>query len=212
MFVGREDLSASYSFWPAGIIKTGRRSMNQWQSFCNPIQIRLAKPVNRERISYGKSLSGLTHWFKFTHFCPLPEDWSSVMLGREHLFTNASGIRDHPIQNCIWLASRRHSKKGKLFICPWPLPRSVEVPNKLVNGSRVGQVGPVDSSGQAGDLDPSLVNSCNLSWVGRADPSTHVDRSEISTRPGQNDKLGAKSRGLCNLATTALSLGGLIRR
>ena len=39
------------------------------------------------------------------------------------------------------------------------------VTDKLVNGSRVGQVEPVDSCGQVGDLDPSLVNSRNLSWV-----------------------------------------------
>ena len=31
----------------------------------------------------------------------------------------------------------------------------------------VGQVGPVDSCGQVGDLNPSLVNSHNLSWVGQ---------------------------------------------
>ena len=41
---------------------------------------------------------------------------------------------------------------------------------KLVNGSRVGQVGPVDSCGQVGDLDPSLVNSRNLSRVGQVRP------------------------------------------
>ena len=41
---------------------------------------------------------------------------------------------------------------------------------KLVNGSRVGQVGPIDSCGQVGDLDPSLVNSRNLSWVGQVIP------------------------------------------
>ena len=29
----------------------------------------------------------------------------------------------------------------------------------------------------------------------RSDPSTRVDRSEISTRPGQNDNLNAESRG-----------------
>ena len=38
---------------------------------------------------------------------------------------------------------------------------------KLVNGSRVGQVGPVDSCGQVEDLDPSLVNLGNLSRVGQ---------------------------------------------
>ena len=38
---------------------------------------------------------------------------------------------------------------------------------KLVSGSQVGQVGPVDSRGQVGDLDPSLINSRNLSWVGQ---------------------------------------------
>ena len=59
--------------------------------------------------------------------------------------------------------------------------------SKLVNGSRVGEVGPVDSCGQVGDLDPSLVNSRNLSQVEQF--GTHVDRSEISTSPGQNDKL-----------------------
>ena len=42
--------------------------------------------------------------------------------------------------------------------------------SKLVNGSRVGQVGPVDSCGQVGDLDPSLVNSRNLSRVGQVRP------------------------------------------
>ena len=41
---------------------------------------------------------------------------------------------------------------------------------KLVNGSRVGQVGPVDPCGQVRDLDPSLVNSRNLSWVGQFGP------------------------------------------
>ena len=38
---------------------------------------------------------------------------------------------------------------------------------KLVNGSWVGQVGPVDPCGQVGDLDLSFANSCNLSWVGQ---------------------------------------------
>ena len=38
---------------------------------------------------------------------------------------------------------------------------------KLVYGSQVGQVGPVDSCGQVADHDPSLVNSRNLSWVGQ---------------------------------------------
>ena len=41
---------------------------------------------------------------------------------------------------------------------------------KLVNGSGVGQVGPIDSCGQVGDLDPSLVNSRNLSRVGQFRP------------------------------------------
>ena len=38
---------------------------------------------------------------------------------------------------------------------------------KLVNGSWVGQVGPVDPCGQVGDLDLSFANSRNLSWVGQ---------------------------------------------
>ena len=38
---------------------------------------------------------------------------------------------------------------------------------KLVNGSWVGQFGPVDLCGQVGDLDLSLINSRNLSWVGQ---------------------------------------------
>ena len=42
--------------------------------------------------------------------------------------------------------------------------------DKLVYGSRVGQVGPVDSCGQVGDLDPSLADSCNLSRVGQVRP------------------------------------------
>ena len=44
------------------------------------------------------------------------------------------------------------------------------VTGKLVAGSRVRQVGPVDSCGQVGDLDLSLVNSRNLSWVGQVRP------------------------------------------
>ena len=47
---------------------------------------------------------------------------------------------------------------------------SSSLQSKLVNGSGVGQVGPVDSSGQVGDLDPSLVNSSNLSRVGQVRP------------------------------------------
>ena len=56
---------------------------------------------------------------------------------------------------------------------------------KLVNGSRVGQVGPIDSSGQV----LSKITQPLSHVLDRSDPSTHVDRSEISTRPGQNDKL-----------------------
>ena len=37
--------------------------------------------------------------------------------------------------------------------------------------SRVGHVGPVDSCGQVGDLDPSLVKSRNLSRVGQVRPA-----------------------------------------
>ena len=44
---------------------------------------------------------------------------------------------------------------------------SGRVLTKLVNGLQVGQVGPVDSCGQVGDLDSSLVNSRNLSRVGQ---------------------------------------------
>ena len=46
----------------------------------------------------------------------------------------------------------------------------VSVRCKLVSGSRVGQVGPVDSCGQVGDLDPSLVNSRNLSRIEQVGP------------------------------------------
>ena len=42
---------------------------------------------------------------------------------------------------------------------------------KVVNRSRVLQVGPVDSCGQVGDLDPSFVNSRNLSRVGQVRPA-----------------------------------------
>ena len=47
---------------------------------------------------------------------------------------------------------------------------------KLVTGSQVGQVRPVNSCGQVGDLDPSLVKSPNLLLVGQVrpvDPSGH---------------------------------------
>ena len=54
---------------------------------------------------------------------------------------------------------------------------------KLVNGSRVGQVGPVDSCGQVGDIDLSLVNSRNLSRVGQVEPVDSCGQvSEILTR------------------------------
>ena len=49
--------------------------------------------------------------------------------------------------------------------------------------ARVGQVGPVDSCGQVGDLDLSLVNSRNLSWVGQvrpADSCGHVRNIDAS--------------------------------
>ena len=51
-----------------------------------------------------------------------------------------------------------HLKYDSLFcyLCAikllWSSDASME--GKLVNGSRVGQVGPVDSCGKAGDLDP----------------------------------------------------------
>ena len=38
------------------------------------------------------------------------------------------------------------------------------------NLSQIGQVGPVDSCGQVGDLYLSLVNSRNISWVGQVRP------------------------------------------
>ena len=50
------------------------------------------------------------------------------------------------------------------------LDRDKEIAGKLFRRSWVGQVGPVDSCGQVGDLDPSLVNSRNLSWVGQVGP------------------------------------------
>ena len=61
----------------------------------------------------------------------------------------------------------------------------------MSKGHGVGQVGPVDSCETVGNLGPSLVNSLNLSRVDKSDPSTHEDRSDISTRPGQNDKLSS---------------------
>ena len=60
---------------------------------------------------------------------------------------------------------------------------------ELVNGSRVGQVGPINSCGQVGDLDPSLVIHANSHGLDRSDPLTHVNKAEILTRPGQNDNL-----------------------
>ena len=59
---------------------------------------------------------------------------------------------------------RRVSEKGWEELPSLP---SVSVPTKLVNGSRVGKVGPIDSCGQVRDLDLSLVNSRNLSRVGQ---------------------------------------------
>ena len=41
---------------------------------------------------------------------------------------------------------------------------------KFVNGSLVGQVGPVNPCGEVRDFDPSLVDSRNLSWVGQVRP------------------------------------------
>ena len=47
---------------------------------------------------------------------------------------------------------------------------AMAVVSKLVNGSGVGQVGPVDSYGHVGDFDLSLVIPCILSWVGQVRP------------------------------------------
>ena len=50
------------------------------------------------------------------------------------------------------------------------LERDKEIEGKLFRGSWVGQVGPVDSCAQVGDLSLYLVNSRNLSWVGQVRP------------------------------------------
>ena len=56
----------------------------------------------------------------------------------------------------------------------------LKLESKLVNGSQVGQVGPVDSCGQIGDLDPSLVNSRNLSGVGQVRPVDSCQNDKLS--------------------------------
>ena len=63
----------------------------------------------------------------------------------------------------------RQPRDARRWFEPPRLSPSASV-GKLVNGSRVGQVGPVDSCGEVGDLDPSLVNSRNPSWVGQVKP------------------------------------------
>ena len=63
-----------------------------------------------------------------------------------------------------------------LFPRLYPLLESTACPychcigNKLIKGSRVRQVGPVDPCGQVGDLDMSLVNLRNPSQVGQVRP------------------------------------------
>ena len=70
-------------------------------------------------------------------------------------------------RSCSAYQNKGHGREGGPGLPFTPLIRLV---TKLVNGSRVGKVGPVDSCGQVGDLDPSLVNSHNLSWVGQVEP------------------------------------------
>ena len=62
----------------------------------------------------------------------------------------------------------------------------METEVKLVNGSRVGQVGPVESCGQVGDLNPSLVNSRNLSWVGQVGPVNSCGQVRNTDPSGSN--------------------------
>ena len=74
---------------------------------------------------------------------------------------------------------------------------------KLVQGSRVGYVGPIDSCGQVGDLDKSLVNSHNHLRVGQVSPVNscgQVRDINSSVILGQNDKLSHK-RGCIEVTT-----------
>ena len=48
--------------------------------------------------------------------------------------------------------------------------KRMKVRSKLVNGSQVGQVGPIDSCGQVGDLDPFLSKIMQPLTVGQVGP------------------------------------------
>ena len=60
--------------------------------------------------------------------------------------------------------------EGAFPIAPLLSAADITLVSKLVNGSQVGQFGPVDPYGQVRDLDPFLVNSRNISWVGQVRP------------------------------------------
>ena len=76
----------------------------------------------------------------------------------------------------FWVSMRRR-RRHHIGLLSWRViggrecgRSGAEHGSKLVNGSRVGQVGPVDSCGEVRDLDLSLLKSCNLSWVGQVRP------------------------------------------
>ena len=63
----------------------------------------------------------------------------------------------------------RHKRKRRLLrslFFPYIFSK-LSLRSKRINGSRVGQIGPVDSCGQVKDLDLTLVKSRNLSRVGQ---------------------------------------------
>ena len=75
---------------------------------------------------------------------------------------------------------------------------------KLVNGSRVGQVGPVDSCGQVGDRDlVSKFTQPLAGWTGQTRKLVWTGQKY----PGQNDKLSCRCRReLATCATRPSSL------
>ena len=119
-----------------------------WASARQPGSPYYVRQSPRVRARTGSDLSGPALGFTITVSCPSPEE------GRKEGRKDREQERERD--------TRLRTSTPKLSLAA-PFLSSPFLRTKLVNGSRVGQVGPVDSCGQVGDLDPSLVNSRNLS-------------------------------------------------
>ena len=84
--------------------------------------------------------------------------------GEGESYEDSPNLQRNGIESCRGFQRQRVPRFRNFFERHmWETLNDTRLPSKLVNGSRVGQVGPVDSCGQVGDLDPSFVKSRSLS-------------------------------------------------